>query len=117
MPIPGAENFLSVGSQGGLSNFYPRNGESMKNLVGSSGNKWDLNVSLDFHVLFLAPFQLALRIPRRRSKVLKVGRDWLGISHDCSKGTPQNQPELTRRFECWGLPWGPLPGVPWDDVT
>eukprot|EP00435_Cladocopium_sp_Y103_P035711 s2557_g9.t1 len=50
------------------------------------------------------------KIPRRRSKVLKVARDWLGIFHDCSKGTPQNQPELTRRFECWGLPWGPLPG-------
>lgn len=118
MPIPGAENFCFRWIPGGLSNFYPRNGESMKNLVEISGNWRNLMYfSLDFHVLFLAPFQLALRIPRRRSKVLKVGRDWLGISHDCSKGTPQNQPELTRRFECWGLPWGPLPGVPWDDVT
>ena len=83
------------GSRGNLSNFI---------------HSVEFDFSLNFDVLFLAPQLATPRIPRGRSKLLKMGRDWLEISHDCSKGTPQNQPELTRRFECWGLPWGPLPG-------
>lgn len=40
-------------------------------------------------------------------------RDWLGLHIDeggCGHNTPQGQSELTRRLECYGLAWGPLPG-------
>ena len=41
----------------------------------------------------------------------KIAKDWLGIKNPCNvKGLHQDQLELTRRFECWGLPFGPLPG-------
>lgn len=39
--------------------------------------------------------------------------DWLGIQNDCGNlrhPKSQDQPELTRLFECWGLSFGPLPG-------
>ena len=51
------------------------------------------------------------KIPRRPPSTRPT--DWLGVQHQCGKRQmpdPQVQLELTRQLECWGLPWGPLPG-------
>lgn len=76
-------------------------------------NPWEPQKCFKHHELIEAvlqpPFYQLPKFPPRLY-LSKVATDWLGIQIECNVGVAQDQPELTRRFECWGLPVGPLPG-------
>ena len=76
-------------------------------------NPWEPERCFAHHELIRAWSPSCHEKPKTPTRPPTLATDWLGVRHKCGTGSmpePQVQPELTRQLECWGLPWGPVPG-------